>query len=147
MGDNPRVQLTDALTYARGHRRGVLATVKADGRPQLSNVVYSFTPDDVVRISTTQGRAKVVNVLRDPRVSLHVTAPDFRSYVVIDGEAELSPVAEDPNGPELDELIEMYRAIRGERDDWAAYRAEKVAERRRVLRIRPVHAYGLLPRE
>ena len=84
------MDLDAALDYARPIRRGVLATLKADGRPQLSNIMFGIDPDGVVRISVTATRAKTANMRRDPRVSLHVTAADFWSYVVLEGEAELT---------------------------------------------------------
>lgn len=55
------------------HRWGVLATVKRDGRPQLSNVGYAFdAAEGLVRVSVTADRAKTRNLERDPRVTLHV---------------------------------------------------------------------------
>ena len=45
------MDLNRALDYARPIKRGVLATVKADGRPQLSNIMFGVDPDGVVRIS------------------------------------------------------------------------------------------------
>lgn len=139
--------LPEALAYVSRYRHGVLATVKADGRPQMSNIVFSVTDAGVLRISTTVDRAKAVNIRRDPRVSVHVTSVDFRSYVVIDGEAELLPVATSPDGEVTDELVDMYRAVLGEHPNWSEFRARMVEERRCVVRMTPMHAYGLLPRE
>ncbi len=102
---------SDALVELIATRHmGVLATIKSDGRPQLSNVSYAFTADPsapgtgVVRISITTGRAKYRNLVRDPRASLHVSAPDFWSYAVGEALAELSraghrPAGSDRRGP------------------------------------------------
>ena len=38
------MDLTDALAFARDRRQGVLATIRANGRPQLSNIM--FVPGD-----------------------------------------------------------------------------------------------------
>ncbi len=93
---------------------GVLATLKRDGRPQLSNINYHFDADRLlVRISITASRAKARNLARDPRASLHVSSPDGWSYAVAEGNAELSAVAADPHDAAVEELIEVYRAIRG----------------------------------
>ena len=67
------------------HRRqqGVLATIKADGAPQLTNVLYVADPATrVVRVSTTADRAKGRNLARDPRAALHVSGEDFWHYAV-----------------------------------------------------------------
>lgn len=134
-----------ALAYAQPIKRGVLVTLKADGRPQLSNIMFAVGADGLVRISVTDSRAKTANMRRDPRVSLHVTAPDFWSYVVLEGEAELAPVAAQPDDATVDELVDLYRDLQGEHPDWAEYRASMVADGRLVVRLRPTRAYGALP--
>jgi PPOX class probable F420-dependent enzyme len=138
------MDLDAALTFARDHRNGVLVTLKADGRPQSSNIIYTVTPDGRLRVSVTANRAKYRNLVRDPRVSLHVNADDFWSYVVLEGDAELSPVATTTDDPTVDELVEMYRAMQGEHPDWDEYRAAMVTDERVVLTLRPTHAYGMI---
>ncbi|MCD9623895.1 PPOX class F420-dependent oxidoreductase [Rhabdothermincola salaria] len=140
------MDLTAAMAYLRERRNGVLVTLKSDGRPQSSNIIYVVGDDDVVRVSVTDDRAKTRNMRRDPRVSLHVSADDFWSYVVVEGDADLSPVATDPHDATVDELVELYRAMQGEHGDWDEYRAAMVADQRLVLRLRPTHAYGMLGR-
>jgi PPOX class probable F420-dependent enzyme len=136
---------TDALlALLREQRTGVLVTVKKDGRPQLSNV--SFTFDDAtrtIRISATDDRAKTRNLRRDPRASFYVATPDMGSYLVAEGDAELTPVATDPHDATVEELIEVYRAIVGEHPDWDDYRAAMVADRRLVISLRADRAYGM----
>lgn len=137
------MDLDDGLDYLRTRRRGVLATVKSDGRPQLSNIAYGLGDDGVIRISVTADRAKTRNAARDPRVSLHVTADDFWSYVVIEGDAELTSTAAAPGDATTDELVELYRMLQGEHPDWDEYRAAMVDDRRLVLRLHPTRAYGM----
>jgi PPOX class probable F420-dependent enzyme len=137
------MDLAAALDYARNRDHGVLVTLKSDGRPQLSNINYGVSDDGVVRVSITADRAKYANLARDPRVSLHVTAEDFWSYVVIEGDADLSAVAAAPDDTAVEELIELYRAVQGEHPDWDDYRAAMVRDRRVVLRLRPTRAYGM----
>ncbi|XVQ08453.1 PPOX class F420-dependent oxidoreductase [Spirillospora sp. CA-255316] len=130
-----------------GRDLGVLATVKRDGRPQLSNINYHYDEGrGLVRISITDDRAKARNLSRDPRASLHVSAPDGWSWAVAEGDAELSPVAADPHDAAVEELIEVYRDIRGEHPDWDDYRRAMVADRRRVVRLRVARLYGQPPR-
>ena len=77
--------------------------------------------------------------------SLHVTRDDFYAYAVIEGRAELTPVAADPDDATVDELVEYYRAVAGEHPDWDDYRRAMVADGRLVLRLHPERAYGMLP--
>lgn len=137
------MELDQALTYLRQHQRGVLLTLKADGRPQASNIMYAVGDDGLVRISATADRAKSANARRDPRVSLHVTAEDFWSYVVLEGDAEVTPTASAPDDATVDELVELYRSLQGEHEDWDDYRAAMVGDRRLVIRIHPTRAYGM----
>jgi PPOX class probable F420-dependent enzyme len=132
-----------ALTAARNI--GALATIKRDGRPQLSTV--QFTLDEATstaRISVVDGRAKVHNLRRDPRASIFVDSPDGWTYAVLEGTVDLSPVAVATDDETVDELVELFRAIRGEdHPRWQDYRASMVAERRLVARMHVDHAYGL----
>ena len=139
------MELNDALEFIRERRHGVITTIKQDGRPQLSNIAFALGDDGVIRVSITDSRAKTANARRDPRVALHVTRDDFYAYAVIEGQAELSPVAAAPDDATADELVEYYRAIAGEHPDWDDYRRAMVADRRLVLRLHPERAYGMLP--
>ncbi len=133
------------LEFLARNRWGVLATIKGDGRPQLSNVGYAYDPKtQVIRVSVTADRAKTRNLQADPRVTLHVASKDFWSWVAVEGTAELSPVATGPHDATVEELITYYRGISGEHEDWDEYRAAMVADRRLVVRFRPEHAYGQL---
>src|SRR5438445_6113550 len=104
------MDLDTALAFARPRHSGVLVTLRRDGRPQLSNIAYRVGTDDVIRISITADRAKTKNLARDSRASLYVCRDDFWAYVVIDGTAELTPVAARPDDTTVDELIELYRS-------------------------------------
>jgi PPOX class probable F420-dependent enzyme len=139
------MDLASALPFVRDHRRGVLVTQKRDGRPQLSNIAYQVGDDDLIRISITADRAKYSNLQRAPIASLHVTRDDFYAYVVVDADVELSEVARAPDDAAVEELVSYYRALAGEHDDWDDYRAAMVRDRRVIARLRPTHAYGMLP--
>lgn len=127
---------------AAGHR-GVLATIRRDGRPQLSNVAYAYDPDRrQVRVSVTADRAKARNLERDGRASLHVTTADFWQWAVVSGDATLTPVAGEAGDASVDALVEYYRAANGEHEDWDDYRAAMVAEGRQLVTIDVTGAYG-----
>ncbi|MGH8891297.1 MAG: PPOX class F420-dependent oxidoreductase [Acidothermaceae bacterium] len=122
---------------------GVLATIKLDGRPQLSSINFHYYPaESMVRISVTDGRAKVRNAHRDPRVSLHVATADGWNWVVAEGTAELSAVAADRHDAAVEELVDLYRDIRGDHPDWDDYRRAMVDDKRLVLRLRIDRTYA-----
>ena len=134
--------LDNAGRFVAQHSKGVLVTLRQDGRPQLSNILYLPGADRTVRISVTNSRAKTNNLRRDPRASLHVTSPDFWSYVVLDGTVALSPVAAQPDDPVVEELVDMYRLATGEHPDWDEFRQAMVAQGRLVATLTPTYAYG-----
>ncbi len=130
------------MTLVSPHGNAVLATVRRDGRPQLSNIAYAWD-GTVFRVSLTEGRAKTRNLKRDPRAALEITSPDLWSYVVLDCDATFSEVAAGPEDAVVDQLVELYRAIAGEHGDWEDYRRSMVAEGRLVLTLTPTHTYGV----
>lgn len=128
-----------AREFIARHHRGVLATIKRDGRPQLSNVVYAFDHDGKLRISTTRDRAKTRNLRRDPRVSLLVLGDDWQQYVVVEGTAEIE------EGPTLlADLRRVYEMIAGKpHPNWAEFDAAMVRERRVLLALTIERLYPL----
>jgi PPOX class probable F420-dependent enzyme len=133
------------LEFVAGRKWGVLATVKRDGRPQLSNIGYSYDPDEqLFRISVTADRAKTRNLERDDRLTLHVSSDDFWSWAAVEATADLTDVTTDPQDAAAEELVAYYRGISGEHPDWDDYRASMVRDRRLVVRFRPEHTYGQL---
>jgi PPOX class probable F420-dependent enzyme len=122
---------------------GVLATIRRDGRPQLSMVTYVYDRDaEVIRVSITADRAKTRNLWRDPRAVLQASSDDGWSYVVADGAATLSAVAATPDDAAVEELVALYRSLSGEHPDWDEYRAAMVHDKRLVLRLSVDNVYG-----
>ena len=136
----------ELLALAASRNLAGLAAIKRDGRPQLAMVNFTLDPSGpTARVSVVDGRAKVANLQRDPRASLLVTSDDGWSYAVLEGDAELSPVAREEHDETVEELVEVYRTIRGEEHpDWDDYRRAMVADRRRILRVHVTKVYGLI---
>ncbi|SHK04042.1 PPOX class probable F420-dependent enzyme [Pseudonocardia thermophila] len=133
---DPRALLAEA-------KIGVLATIKADGRPQLSPVTPAYDPEaNVIRVSMTEGRAKTRNLRRDPRATLEVTSPDGWAWATVEGTATLIGPGTDPHGPEVEALVEYYRKAAGEHPDWEEYRSVMVADRRVLMEMTIDHIYG-----
>lgn len=134
------------LALIKGNSLGVLATIKRDGRPQLSNVSYHFDPRElVIRVSITEPRAKTRNLRRDPRASLLVDSDDGWSYAVAEGTAELTAPAAAPDDDTVEALIALYRNIAGEHPDWHEFRQAMVTDRRVLLTLPISHLYGMPP--
>jgi PPOX class probable F420-dependent enzyme len=140
------MELAAAMEFVRDRRNGVLTTLKRDGRPQLSNVAYAVDDDGVICISVTDSRAKTKNLRRDPRASLWVASDDFWAYCVVEADVTLLPTAEHSDDATVDALVDYYRAVAGEHDDWDAYRSAMVEDGRLLLLLTPTYAYGMMSR-
>ena len=135
------------LALIAGNSLGVLATIKGDGRPQLSNVSYHFDARHVaIQVSITDPRAKTRNLRRDPRASVHVSSDDGWAYAVAEGDAQLTPAATAPDDDTVEGLIALYRNISGsEHPDWDEYRRAMVDDRRVLMTMPITHLYGMPP--
>lgn len=138
------MDLDRALQFLSDHAKGVLLTIRSNGRPQASNIVYAVDDEGVVRISVTDDRAKTANLRRDPRASLHVASDDFWQYVVLEADADLTPVTTEPGDLASRELRQLYREVSGEHDDWDDYDRAMIDQRRLVVRLHPTRAYGMV---
>nr|WP_314140765.1 PPOX class F420-dependent oxidoreductase [uncultured Rhodococcus sp.] len=124
-------------------RIGVLATIKANGLPQLSPVTPFYDQAaGTIAISVTEGRAKTANLRRDPRAALEVTSADGTAWATAEGNVTLTGPGSSPNSPEVDALVDYFRAAAGEHPDWNEYRAVMVADRRVLITITVTHVYG-----
>ncbi|GGO66858.1 PPOX class F420-dependent oxidoreductase [Nonomuraea cavernae] len=126
-----RVDLPDLLEFLRPRHRGLLATARQDGRPQLSPVSCGVDDHGRIVVSTYPARAKTRNARRDERASICVLSDDWDGpYVQVDGRAEVldMPAA-------LDALVDYYRSIAGEHPDWDEYRAAMRRQDKSLIRI------------
>lgn len=129
--DTDHPAIARAREFLSSHHHAVLATTRADGRPQLSPVIVAVDDEGRVLISTREGAVKVRNLRRDPHASL-AAFPDgfYGDWVQVEGTAE---IVELPDA--LDLLVDYYRRAAGEHPDWDGYRAAMVEQRRVVLRF------------
>jgi PPOX class probable F420-dependent enzyme len=124
------MDLDEARAFLREHHRATLATLRSNGRPQMSVVSVGVDNDGRAIISTRENAYKVRNVRRDPQASLCVTSDDFSKWIQIDGTASVVSLPE-AMGP----LVDYYRKVAGEHPDWEDYRRAMQDQGRVLLRI------------
>jgi len=125
------MDIEEARRFVRENHRAVLATRRADGRPQMSPVVAAVDRAGKIVISTRETAIKTRNLRRDPHASLCVMNDGFFGpWVQIDGATEIVPLPEAMEG-----LVDYYREVAGEHTDWDDYRRAMERERRVLLRI------------
>jgi PPOX class probable F420-dependent enzyme len=126
-----RVDRDALLEFLRSRHQAVLMTRKGDGGAQLSPVTCGIDGEGRIVVSTYPQRAKVVNVRRNPEVSLCVLSPEWDgAWVQVDGRAEVLDLPE-----ALEPFVEYYRSISGEHPDWDDYRAAMTRQGKVLLRI------------
>lgn len=117
--------------FIRKNHRGVLATYRADGSPQMSPVAVDVDPDGMVVVSSRETAMKVKNLRRDPRASvLAISDGWYGPWVQVDGRAAIVSLPE-----AMEALVEYYRRVAGEHENWDGYRAAMEKERRVLVRI------------
>lgn len=142
-GPPPRKLSDEALSdLLSGNTFGTLATVKRNGSPHLTTMIYGWDPAErTVRFFTTADRIKVKHVRHDPHAALHVPGPDVWSFAVAEGTAEVSDIsreAGDAVGHEIWEMLpEQMRPA-----DKNAFFVSMVEERRVVIRLHVTRLYG-----
>lgn len=84
-------EIPDSHKDLLGAQVGVLGTIGASGRPQLS-ATWFLAEDGAVKISLNTARQKVKNLRANPKASFMIIDPanPFK-YVELRGEAEIAP--------------------------------------------------------
>ena len=128
----------EALDFIGRNTKAVLATIKRDGRPQMSNISYTLDDDSLIKISVTGDRVKTRNLKRDPRATISIVADNWHEYLVVEGTCTV--IEDDP----LPLLRHVYERIRGEpHPDWDEFDAAMVRDGRVVLAITLDRVYPL----
>src|SRR5688572_15211573 len=125
------MDLDEARDVVRQPPRAVLATLRSDGTPQMSPVLVAVDDAGNVLVSTRETALKVRNMRRDPRLWLCVLSDGFFGrWVQVEGRAEIVPLPE-----AMDGLVDYYRRVSGEHENWDDYRSAMQRERRVLLRV------------
>lgn len=122
-------------------RNGILATVGADGTPQLSNIYYLVDAStEIVRFSTTTTRTKGRNLLRGSYAAIHVTGRDFFNFAVVTGPVSVA-VPKAPNDAAVSKLFEIHQAL-GAASEAEGFGEKMLADHRMAVELRVEHIYG-----
>jgi PPOX class probable F420-dependent enzyme len=125
------MDIDEARTLLRTQHRAVLATLRADGSPAMTPVLAAVDDAGRAIVSSRETAYKVRNLRRRAEAWLCVL-PDgfFGRWIQVSGPAEVVGLPE-----AMDGLVDYYRRVSGEHDDWDDYRAAMERERRVLIRI------------
>lgn len=131
------VTLSDQdLDFFREKNFAHLTTINADGSPQTT-VLWVDVIDGQIVLNTADGRLKVGNIRRDPRVSLSVHRQDNPyASIIVSGRAQLAP---ERGERDADLLTKKFIGRESYPPEWRAPDEERV-----TISVTPerVHRYG-----
>ena len=127
--------------FAGENNKGVVTTFRGNGAAQMSIVVCTPLGDGVA-FTTTEDRAKLMNLRRDPRCSMLISKDDWWGFIVLEGRAEIIDQAGTPRHEFLSACRQVYRQISGEHDNWNEYDQSMIDDLRVVVTVIPNRVYG-----
>ena len=129
------MDLNRARDFVRTHHRAVLATRTVAGIQQ-SPVLVGVDDEGRLTVSSRETAFKTKNLRADPWAQLCVLSDGFfGDWVYVEGAADVVPLP-----AAMEPLVEYYRGIAGEAENWDDYRAGMERERRVIIRITPTRA-------
>jgi PPOX class probable F420-dependent enzyme len=126
-----RIDREALLDFLRTRHRAVLVTRRSSGELQSSPVTCGLDAEGRLVVATYPQRAKVRNIRRDAAVSVCVLSDDWNGpYVHLDGTGEIVDLPD-----AVEPLVEYFRSVAGEHDDWDEYREAMVRQGKCLLRV------------
>jgi PPOX class probable F420-dependent enzyme len=130
------MDIEQAREFVRRNHRAVLATRTQDGGVQQSPILVGVDGEGRFIVSSRETAYKTRNLRRDPWAQLCVfTDRFFGDWVVVEGQAEVVSLPE-----AMEPLVDYFRRLVGEHQDWDDYRAGMEREGRVLIRIEPHRA-------
>lgn len=130
------MDLDRARSFAATNHRAVLATRKRDGAIQQSPVLVGVDEDGHFTVSSRETAFKTRNLRRDPWAQLCIL-PDafFGDWVLVEGRASVLSLPD-----AMEPLVDYFRHVSGEHEDWDAYRESMRREQRVLISIDALRA-------
>jgi PPOX class probable F420-dependent enzyme len=139
------MEFKDAQPFLQRHHRGVITTFRPNGAMHASIVVCGAYQGHAAFVIVRGTSVKARHLRRDPRCTVLAVTEDWRSWVSIEGEAQLFD-ARNTEAEQLRRMLrEVYRAC-GDKDhpDWEEYDRAMRAQDAVIVLVRPQRVYGLV---
>ncbi len=135
----------EARPFLERQHLGVVTTHQPDGAAQMSIVFCGAYQGHAAFVAVYGKSKKVRNLRRDPRCTVLAVTRDWRSWVSVEGQAQLLDYS-NTDAEEARRLFrEVYRAC-GDKDhpDWAEYDQAMIDQGAVIVLVQPQRVYGLL---
>ena len=139
------MEFSDYERFVQNNHRGVITTFQRNGAAHSSIVVCGAYQGRAAFVIVRGTSAKVRNLRRDNRCTVMAVADDWRSFAVVEGEAELKDYGNTDREAMRVELREVYRAC-GDSDhpDWEEYDRAMVQQDAVIVLVDPQRVYGMI---
>lgn len=130
------VDLDHAREFARRHHHAVLATHAGPSGIQQTPVLVGVDAQGRFIISSRETAYKTKNLRADARAHLCIFGDRFfGEWVFVEGQGQVMSLPE-----AMEPLVDYYRRLAGEHDDWHGYRESMQRERRVLIRVEATRA-------
>lgn len=135
----------DVRPFLEAHHRGVISTRRANGSTHSSIVVCGAFRGHAAFVSVYPNSVKVRNLRRIPNCTVLAVTDEWRSYAVVEGEAQLF----DYGNTEAEEMRKMFRDVYmacsdSEHPNWDEFDQAMIDQKAVVVLVSPDRVYGLL---
>lgn len=132
-----------ARPFMERNHRGIVTTRQPNGAAHSSIVVCGAYQGNAAFVSVYAKSKKIRNLQRDPRCTILAVAKDWRSWVSVEGNAQLFDYKNTDAEKVRIMLREVYRAC-SDRDhpDWEEYDQAMVKQEGTVVLVPPERVYG-----
>jgi PPOX class probable F420-dependent enzyme len=137
------MQFEDVRPFLQRHHRGVITTHQSNGAAHASVVVCGAYEGQAAFVIVRGTSVKARNLRRDPRCTVLAVTADWRSWVSVEGQAQLFDYR-NTDGETLRVMLRnVYRAC-GDKDhpDWDEYDQAMREQDAVVVLVRPERVYG-----
>ena len=138
------MEFEQARPFMETNHRGVISTMQRNGAMQNSIVVCGAYQGTAAFVSVRGNSAKVSNLRRDPRCTVMAVDANWRSFVVVGGQARLYDYRNTDHEELRQMLRQVYRACGGDHPDWEEYDRAMVEQDAVVVLVTPERVYGLV---
>ena len=139
------MEFEDIRSFLETNHRAIVQTIRPNGAVHASAVVCGAYEGYMALASVYPRSQKVRNLRRNPQCTVLCITPDWRTYVVVEGKAELKG-AFNTDAEELRLLLrDIFRACSGnEHPDWEEYDEAMVKQDSVAILVTPETVYGKL---
>ena len=139
------MEFEDIRSFLESNHRAVVQTIQANGAVHASVVVCGAYQGYMALASVYPKSRKVRNLRRNPQCTVLSVTPDWRCYVVVEGQARLMGAFNTDIEELRVTLREIFRACSGqEHPDWDEYDRAMVAQDAVAILVTPERVYGKL---